>query len=163
MKLDFGRARSAVAGLARRTPLLEAHDLSERLGLKVLLKAECLQVTGSFKVRGAASRLAALTEDERRAGVVACSSGNHGRAVAFVGERLGVPVTICVPEWVDPLKLAGIRARGAEALLAGSTFDAAEAFAIALAERSGRPYVSAYDDPRVIAGQGTIAITRGSS
>lgn len=147
-----------MAGLARRTPLLEAHDVSERIGAPVLVKAECLQLTGSFKVRGAAARLAALTPEERARGVVACSSGNHGRAVAYVAERLGVRATVCVPEWVDPVKLAAIRATGAEAVLAGATFDEAEVHALDLAARDGRPYVSAYDDPWVIAGQGTIAL-----
>lgn len=147
-----------MAGLARRTPLLEAHDVSERIGAPVLVKAECLQVTGSFKVRGAAARLTALTPEERARGVVACSSGNHGRAVAYVAERLGVRATVCVPEWVDPVKLAAIRATGAEAVLAGATFDEAEVHALDLAARDGRPYVSAYDDPWVIAGQGTIAL-----
>jgi threonine dehydratase len=132
--------------------------LSERLGVPVLVKAECLQVTGSFKVRGAATRLTALSEDERQRGVVACSSGNHGRAVAYVAERLGIAATVCVPAWVDPVKLEGIRARGAEALLVGDTFDEAEAHALELARTSRRPYVSAYDDPWVIAGQGTLAL-----
>lgn len=156
--LDFAQAIAAVRGIARRTPLLEAPELSEKLGAPVLLKAECLQVTGSFKVRGAAARLAALSEDERKRGVVACSSGNHGRAVAYVAERLGIPATVCVPTWVDPVKLEGIRARGAEALLVGNTFDECELHALDLARTSGRCYVSAYDDPWVIAGQGTLAL-----
>ena len=156
--LDFAQAIAAVRGIARRTPLLEAPELSEKLGAPVLLKAECLQVTGSFKVRGAAARLAALSEDERKRGVVACSSGNHGRAVAYVAERLGIPATVCVPTWVDPMKLEGIRARGAEALLVGNTFDECEVHALDLARTSGRSYVSAYDDPWVIAGQGTLAL-----
>ncbi len=156
--LDFERARRAVAGVARATPLLPAPGLAERLGAEVLVKAESLQVTGSFKVRGAASRLAALPEDGRRTGVAACSSGNHGRAVAHVAARTGVPATIYVPEWVDPVKLEGIRAAGAEAVLAGATFDEAEALAIREAAAAGRSYVSAYDDPWVIAGQGTIAL-----
>lgn len=156
--LDFVGAERAVASVARRTPLLPAPLLSERLGVDVLLKAECLQVTGSFKVRGAAARLSALSERERARGVIACSSGNHGRAVAFVAAELGVPATIYVPEWVDPVKLEGIRGRGAEAVLAGSTYDEAERAALADAAATGRTYVSAYDDPRVIAGQGTIAL-----
>ena len=131
--LDFAQATAAVRGIARRTPLLDAPRLSERLGVPVLVKAECLQVTGSFKVRGAATRLTALSEDERQRGVVACSSGNHGRAVAYVAERLGIAATVCVPAWVDPVKLEGIRARGAEALLVGDTFDEAEAHALELA------------------------------
>jgi threonine dehydratase len=156
--LDFRRAEDAVARVARRTPLLESPFLSARLGRPVLLKAESLQVTGSFKVRGAAARLQALTAQERKLGVVVCSSGNHGRAVAWVAGRMGIPATVCVPEWVDPVKLEGIRAAGAEAVLAGATFDEAEARALEWARASGRPYVSAYDDPWVIAGQGTLAL-----
>lgn len=156
--LDFAHATDAVRGIARRTPLLEAPELSQKLGVPVLMKAECLQVTGSFKVRGAAARLAALSEQERKHGVVTCSSGNHGRAVAYVAQRLDVPATVCVPTWVDPVKLEGIRAEGAEALLVGDTYDESEAHALELASTSGRTFVSAYDDPWVIAGQGTLAL-----
>ncbi len=156
--LDFEHALRALQSTARVTPLLEAPQLTERLGRPVLLKLESLQVTGSFKVRGAASRLASLTPEERRRGVVACSSGNHGRAVAYVAQRMGVPATVCVPSWVDPVKLEGIRSRGAEAVLAGPTFDEAETHALELARSTGRAYVSAYDDPWVIAGQGTLAL-----
>lgn len=158
MTLDFVRASRAVRTVARCTPLLPALDASERLGRPVLLKAECLQATGSFKVRGAAARLAALDGPERALGVVACSSGNHGRALAWVAARTGVRATIYLPEWVDPVKLTAIRASGADAVLAGSTFDEAEEAAIAEAGRSRRAYVSAYDDPWVIAGQGTVGL-----
>ncbi len=140
---DFEGARRAVDSLASRTPLLPATELSERFERSVFVKAECLQVTGSFKVRGAAARLSALSESERETGVVACSSGNHGRAVAYVAQKLGVPATVCVPEWVDPVKLDGIRGAGAEALLVGETYDEAEAHALRLADETGRPFVSA--------------------
>lgn len=153
---DLDAAEAAVHGVALRTPLLAAPSLEARVGRPVLLKLETLQRTGSFKVRGAVAFVAALDGARRRAGVVACSSGNHGRAVAWAAARSGVPVTVYVPAWVDPVKLHGIRAAGAEAVLAGDTFDEAEARAVADAEASGRVYVSAYDDPRVIAGQGTI-------
>jgi len=157
MTLNFEAARLAVAEHAGVTPLLRAWELSSRLGRDVFVKAECLQRTGSFKVRGAAARLSALDADERERGVITCSSGNHGRAVAFVAERLGIPATIFVPEWVDPVKLDGIRASGAEAVLAGPTFDESEALARERAAERGRAYVSAYDDEWVIAGQGTVA------
>jgi threonine dehydratase len=153
VKLDLEGASVAVAEVARRTPLLEAHALSARVGVPVWVKAEGLQVTGSFK-----SRLAALTEDERSKGVVTCSSGNHGKAVAYVADRMRVPATICVPTWVDPVKLAGIQGFGVEAKRIGKTFDESEAHALELADRTGRTYVSAYDDPWVIAGQGTLAL-----
>jgi len=121
------------------------------------VKAECLQHTGSFKIRGAASRLEALSSAGRSQGVVACSSGNHGRAVAFVARRLGIPATIYLPTWVDPVKLEGIRDAGAEAVLVGESFDESEAIAVRACTARGSTYVSAYDDPWVIAGQGTIA------
>ena len=156
--LNFERITNAVEKIARRTPLLRAPELSDQLGRPVWLKAECLQVTGSFKVRGAAARLSALNDQERMRGVVSCSSGNHGRAVAYVAKKLGIPASVCVPEWIDPVKLEGIKANGADAVLVGSTFDEAETHALELSERTGRTYISAYDDPWVIAGQGTIAL-----
>ncbi len=140
------------------TPLLPAPALSECLGREVLLKAECLQVTGSFKVRGAAARLEGLSPDERGRGIVACSSGNHGRAVSYVAGRAGIPARVFVPEWVDPVKLEGIRSGGAEAVLHGDTFDVSEVAAVTAAGEAGSIYVSAYDDPWVIAGQGTIGL-----
>ena len=158
LPLNFEHVTNAVERIARRTPLLRAPELSDQLGRPVWLKAECLQVTGSFKVRGAAARLSALNEQERMRGVVSCSSGNHGRAVAYVAKKLGIPASVCVPEWVDPVKLEGIKANGADAVLVGSTFDEAETHALELSERTGRTYISAYDDPWVIAGQGTIAL-----
>ena len=158
LPLNVERVTNAVERIARRTPLLRAPELSDQLGRPVWLKAECLQVTGSFKVRGAAARLSALNDQERMRGVVSCSSGNHGRAVAYVAKKLGIPASVCVPEWVDPVKLEGIKANGADAVLVGSTFDEAETHALELSERTGRTYISAYDDPWVIAGQGTIAL-----
>ncbi len=155
--LDFAGAHRAVARHARVTPLLRDPFLSERLGREVWLKAEGLQPTGSFKVRGAAARLEALKVDGRERGVVACSSGNHGRAVAYVAGRLGVPATVYVPEWVDPVKLEGIEAAGATPVRRGETFDESEALALEAAAEEGLTYVSAYDDPWVIAGQGTLA------
>lgn len=150
--------RELVSRHARVTPLLPAPVLSQRLGREVLLKLECLQVTGSFKVRGAAARLESLGAQERLGGVVACSSGNHGRAISYVAGRTGIPARVFVPDWVDPVKLDGIRSGGAEAILTGATFDEAEAAAIQAAEDAGSTYVSAYDDPWVINGQGTIGL-----
>lgn len=120
------------------------------------MKAECLQVTGSFKVRGAAVHLEALDDGARARGVITCSSGNHGRAVAWVAGRLGIPAEVFVPEWVDPVKKAGIEAAGAKAVLAGATFDESERLARERAGTVGGVYVSAYDDAHVIAGQGTL-------
>lgn len=140
------------------SPLVEAPELSERLDRPVALKLESLLTTGSFKVRGAAACIQALTPAQLACGVVTCSSGNHGRAVAFVAERLGIDAVVCVPEWVDPVKLAAIRAHGAEAVLAGATYDEAEALALELTRTRGCTFVPPFDHPEVVAGQGTIAL-----
>ncbi|MBT8405020.1 MAG: pyridoxal-phosphate dependent enzyme [Gemmatimonadetes bacterium] len=148
------RVRSVVP----RSPLVGAPDLSECLGRPTHLKLECLLPTGSFKVRGAANAMLCLAPDQRRVGVVTCSSGNHGRAVAYVAERLGIRATVCVPEWVDPVKLAAIRGHGAETLLAGATYDEAEAVALERARDSGAHFLPPFDDPDVVAGQATVAL-----
>ncbi|RMH19660.1 MAG: threonine/serine dehydratase, partial [Gemmatimonadetes bacterium] len=149
----------AVRRHAVRTPLLRPADPVAADGSPALaLKLENLQATGSFKVRGAAARMARLTPDERAAGVIAVSSGNHGRAVAYVARREGVRAVVCVPEWVDPLKLAAMRAEGAEVRLAGTTYDEAESVAREAAEREGAVWIDPFDDPWVMAGQGTIGL-----
>ena len=122
----------------------------------MFLKCENLQVTGSFKVRGAANWMETLTPDARARGVITCSSGNHGRAVAYVGRRLGIRVTVCVPEWVDPLKVEAMTRDGAEIVRHGQTFDEAEEHSFRLQDERGAAYVSAFDDLRVIEGQGTV-------
>ena len=157
-ELDLDGALRAVRSLLPPTPLLRSTRLSRRLGTPVHLKLENLQVTGSFKARGAAARILSLDERERARGVVACSSGNHGRAVAWVAERLGVPAWICLPRWVDPLKLEAIRGHGARAVVAGDTYDEAERRAATLARDRGLVPVHPFDDATVAAGQGTVAL-----
>lgn len=154
--IDVAAARERIRPFAVRTPVVAVPDLPPEGRPPILLKLESLQRTGSFKLRGAASRLRALTGAERRRGVVTCSSGNHGRAVAFVAGRLGIPATVFVPEWVDPVKLEAIRSAGAEARVEGRAYDDAEAAALRHARESGRIYVHPFDDPLVIAGQGTV-------
>lgn len=157
--LDLDAALGAVRDVVGPTPLLRAHDLDGLAGARpVWLKLECLQVTGSFKVRGAAAHLAALSPSERARGVVTCSSGNHGRAVAFVAERMGIPATVCVPAWVDPVKLDAIRAHGAEAVRAGESYDQAEQRARTLARERGLVLVPPFDDEWIAAGQATVAL-----
>ena len=141
-----------------RSPLVGAPSLSGRLGRPVHLKLECLLPTGSFKVRGAANALQSLSAEQRDRGVITCSSGNHGRAVAFVAERLGIRATVCVPEWVDPVKLAAMRGHGAETVLAGATYDEAEAEALDRAHSTGAHFVPPFDDPDVVAGQATVGL-----
>ena len=123
---EVRRARDRIAALVDPTPVIRSPRLSDQLGIPVWLKLECLQPPGSFKVRGAASKMLALEPHERSRGVIACSGGNHGAAVAYVARLLGVPATVCVPESVDPVKLRAIRDSGAEAVVQGATYDDAE-------------------------------------
>ena len=157
-QFDSHAARDAISSIAVTTPLVRSTGLSAIAGTGVWLKLENLQVTGSFKVRGASARLLALTEEERGRGVVTCSSGNHGRAVAYVAEKLDIPATICLPEWVDPVKLDAMRRHGAETVLHGSTYDEAEARSLDIEKERGLIFVHPFDDPHVISGQGTIAL-----
>lgn len=157
-QFDSHAARDTISSIAVTTPLVRSTGLSAIAGTGVWLKLENLQVTGSFKVRGASARMLALTEEERGRGVVTCSSGNHGRAVAYVAEKLDIPATICLPEWVDPVKLDAMRRHGAETVLHGSTYDEAEARSLDIEKERGLIYVHPFDDPHVISGQGTIAL-----
>ena len=152
--LDFMRARDRIRSLIWRTPVLPVGTPSG----EVALKLESLQRTGSFKVRGAANRILKLNEDERHCGIVAASSGNHGRAVAEVARQLGIAATVCVPDWADPSKLEAIRAAGARVILSGTSYDEAEDRAAELAGPGGMTLVHPFDDPDVIEGQGTIAL-----
>ena len=127
--------------------------------MPVRLKLECLQRTGSFKIRGASFQIERLSAHDRARGVVTCSAGNHGKAVAEAARRRGVPVTVCVPSSVDPAKLAGIRARGAEVRISEfAGYDETEDWALEIAAAEGKRFLSAFDDVDVIAANGgTIA------
>jgi threonine dehydratase len=157
-RLDVRGAAKEIAPFIRRTPVMRAPALEGPGGPRIFLKLESLQATGSFKIRGAANRILALSPEERGRGVVACSSGNHGRAVAHFASTLGIPATICVPNWVDPVKLAGIERAGARVELAGDSYDESEARALALAEEENRVFIQPFDDPWIAAGQGTLAL-----
>lgn len=155
---DIYAARARISGLVRRTPLVRSAALSELAGGSVHLKLESLQETGAFKLRGASNKLAALAPEARTRGVVTVSTGNHGRALAFAAERLGVRAVVCLSALVPEVKVAAIRALGAEVVIAGRSQDEAEAAALALARDQGLVHASAFDDPAVIAGQGTIGL-----
>lgn len=139
------------------TPLVTSAWLGGQHGAQVVAKLENLQPTGSFKVRGAFARLLNLTPDERAAGVVTASSGNHGAAVAYAAQALGLAATVVVPVGVAAAKLAGMQRCGADVRLVGDDSHDAEVAARALADATGRVYVSPYNDPWVIAGQGSLA------
>ncbi len=155
---DIYWARQAIAPLARRTSLVYSRGLSAYAGTNVYLKLENQQETGAFKLRGAANRLLALTLAERQKGVITVSTGNHGRAVAYVAQQLGMRAVICVPDLVLPHKLEAMCALGAEVVIHGHTQDEAETHAIQLQVEQDLTLISAFDDPHIIAGQGTIGL-----
>lgn len=155
---DVVSAAGVLRGIALRTPLVEYESLSTRAGGRVLVKAEHLQRTGSFKIRGAYVKIASLSDDERARGVVAASAGNHGQGVAWAASRLGSLATIVMPTYASIPKVAATRSFGAEVVLYGATFDDSLSKARALASERGAVFVHAFDDPRVIAGQGTIGL-----
>ena len=147
-----------VYDLAVRTPLQAAPALSALLGNTVLLKREDLQPTFSFKIRGAYNKLVQLSDAEKARGVVTASAGNHAQGVALAARELGVKARIVMPCSTPELKVLGVRSRGAEAVLHGESFPFALAHALELAQTSGCTFVSPFDDPDVIAGQGTVAM-----
>jgi threonine dehydratase len=147
---------SRVYDVAHETPLERAPRLSERLGNDILLKREDLQPVFSFKLRGAYNRIAHLTEAERARGVIAASAGNHAQGVAFSARHLGLRALIVMPQTTPEIKVDAVRAMGAEVALAGDTYADAKAHCDVLIERTGLVPVPPFDDPLVIAGQGTI-------
>lgn len=155
---DIYRARRTIAGVVRRTLLAQSPALSRRTGCSVHLKLETMQETGAFKLRGATNRLSALDENERRRGVVAVSTGNHGRAVAFAARRLGVRAVVCMSELVPANKVEAIRDLGAEVRISGRSQDEAQRVAEKLVEAEGMVMIHPFDDPWVVAGQGTIGL-----
>ena len=151
-------ARKTIAGHVLRTPLLPAPPLSTLTGAEVFVKYENLQVTNSFKERGACVKLAALSADERRRGVIAMSAGNHAQAVAYHARRLAVPATIVMPVTTPFVKVKATEAHGAIVVLHGETLAQAQTRAEVIAREGNLVWVHPYDDPDVIAGQGTIAL-----
>ena len=155
---DVFLARKRIDPIIYRTPLVPSPRLAEPLGANVFLKLESLQVTGSFKIRGAANKLSVLSEKERQRGVITVSSGNHGRAVAYVAKEFGLRAVICVSEAVPDNKIQAIRELGAEIVVAGKTYDEANEFALQLKDERRLTMVHPFDDADIIAGQGTIGL-----
>jgi threonine dehydratase len=154
---DIRAAARAIEGEIVRTPTVDAPGLGERLGCRLSLKLENLHYTGSFKERGALNRLKALTPDERRRGVIAMSAGNHAQGVAHHARRLGIPATIVMPRLTPFTKVARTEAFGATVELQGESLDDAKPAVERLIAEHGLTLIHPYDDPRIVAGQGTIA------
>jgi threonine dehydratase len=155
---DVEGAARVIAGRVRETPLLPAGELSRRVGARVILKAENLQVTGSFKARGAMNVVRRLPEEALRAGVVAASAGNHAQAVACAARDAGAQAMLVMPEEAPLAKVAAVKQYGGEVRLHGATYDDAQAEARRLSEAEGRTLVHPFDAPEVVAGQGTVGL-----
>jgi threonine dehydratase len=156
--IEIERARERLEGVARVTPVYPSETLSRLAGRTVSLKAENLQRTGSFKIRGAYTKVSSLDSEQRAAGVVAASAGNHGQAVAWVARELGVPARIFMPQDSPMAKFDATRSYGAEIELTGPAFEDALEAAQAYVERTGASFVHPYEDTLVMAGQGTIGL-----
>jgi threonine dehydratase len=151
-------ARTAIAQVVQRTPLLPAAVLSSDLGQEILLKLENLQPTGAFKLRGATNAIDRLGEGQRRRGVACCSTGNHGRAVAYAAGRAGIRAIVCLSSLVPETKVEAIRALGAEVRQIGASQDEAQREVDRLVREEGVTDIPPFDHPDIIAGQGTIAL-----
>lgn len=151
---DVLAAAKRISGAVERTPLVEA----EIRGNRAWLKCECLQTGGSFKLRGATNRLLLLSEEERGRGVVAFSSGNHAQGVAIAAKRLGIAAIIVMPSDAPSLKVEGTRAQGAEVVFFDRKTDSREEIAARIASEKGTIVVPSYDDPHIVAGQGTVGL-----
>ncbi len=155
---DILKAGQRIAPFAIRTPLLEAKALSEKTGGRIFVKAEVLQRTGSFKLRGALNRILLIPEQVRARGVVAWSSGNHAQAVAAVARQLKIPAAIVMPADAPALKIEATRGFGAEVILYDRWKESREEIGQRLAQERGAAIVPPFDDPAIIAGQGTIGL-----
>ena len=155
---DIRAAQTRIAGRVLRSPCPRSIPLSEATGADVFCKLDLLQRTGSFKERGACNALMMLDDAAKSRGVVAASAGNHALGLAYHGKLLGIPVTVVMPRFAPLVKVATCRRLGARVILEGETFDDARRGAAAIADRNGLDRIHGFDDPRVIAGQGTMAL-----
>ncbi|EHK67541.1 threonine ammonia-lyase [Achromobacter arsenitoxydans] len=155
---DVQQAHERIRSHIVRTPLLESASLNELAGARILVKAESLQQAGAFKFRGAVNRLLQLSDAQKRAGVVAFSSGNHALATSLVARKLGIPASIIMPADAPRAKIEGARANGAEVVLYDRQKDDREAIGAEIAGRTGAVIVPPYDDPDIMAGQGTVGL-----
>jgi threonine dehydratase len=155
---DIEAAAKVIRGQVQETPFLASRTLSEITGAEIFLKFENHQFTASFKERGALNKLASLTPQQARKGVIACSAGNHAQGVAYHAQRLGIPAVIVMPRYTPYVKIEQTQKHGAEVILEGENFDGAKAHAIEMAVTRGLTLVHPYDDEKIIAGQGTCGL-----
>jgi threonine dehydratase len=155
---NITKARNNIEGVAYNTPLTYAPILSNNLDTSIYLKKENLQLTGSFKLRGAFNKIATLTVEEKSKGVVAASAGNHAQGVGFSAKYFGCDATIVMPEATPLTKVNGVKSHGADVILHGSNYDEAYAFALDYTSKNNKTFVHPFEDDEVICGQGTIAL-----
>ena len=155
---DFEAARARVAPHTYHTPLLTSRSLSEATGFDMRLKAELFQKGGSYKVRGPTNLIGQLTDEEKARGVICSSAGNHSQGVAIAARQHGVKAVVCMAENATPSKIAATEGYGAEVILHGTIWDEANEKALELVEERGLTYIHPFDDPRLIAGQGTVGL-----
>lgn len=151
-------ARDRIASIIRKTPLVQSTVLSKKWNKNISLKLENLQPSGAFKLRGAANAILSLTEAEKNRGIVSMSTGNHGKAIAYVAKKLGVKATICISDLVPKVKIEAIESFGATVAVVGKTQEEATNQALLMEEKEGLRYISPFDDPAIIAGQATTAL-----
>ena len=151
-------AAERLKGTARHTAIIPSKVLSDMTGHEILLKPENLQVTGSFKIRGAYNKIASLTDEQLAHGIVTASAGNHAQGVAYAARERGAKATICMPQITPPLKVDATKAYGADVVLCGEVFDESAAHAQELSDNEGMIYVPPFDDYEVLCGQGTIGL-----
>src|SRR5881394_3686527 len=155
---DIEGARKRIAGAVYYSPCPPSIPLSEITGMEVFCKLDNLQRTGSFKERGARNALKQLSPDQQKRGVIAASAGNHAQALAYQGKLLGIPATVVMPKFAPLIKITNCQKLGANVVLHGKDFGEAKARAHEIAKEKGLAYIDGYDDPAIIAGQGTAGL-----
>ncbi len=155
---EIEAVRERIAGAVFYSPCLSSIPLSEITGMEIFCKLDNLQRTGSFKERGARNALAQLSSDQKKRGVIAASAGNHAQALAYQGKLLGIPATVVMPQYAPLIKVSNCQKLGANVVLHGKDFAEAKAYAHQIAQKEGLAYIDGYDDPAIIAGQGTVGI-----
>ena len=155
---DIFLARQKLHGIVRKTPFERSDVLSRHTGSEIYLKAECLQKTGSFKLRGAYHKIASLSEDEKKRGIITASAGNHAQGVGYAASKFDIPCRVYVPEIIPKIKLEAIQKYHIEVVIQGKLYDEAHEAALEYAGKSGQTFIQAFDDPVIMTGHGTLGL-----